>query len=323
MPTKYILEQFGNKIGLDPSQANDRAVMLRFINEAAEELYDQADMNGSLMEQLFKINGDQTVAFPAYVGELRAVRPFDTKAPVHINQMRPRYNVMNWPDMWRNFRIKNKHPLHTSIRNQSIFNITVHAVEDPPIEITIAGPNENSNRHSEVVVMDALTKPTLSQYNDIQLFSKNRINDYDVILSDADELEMARIPNNQLQSEYLHIDVSELPFTHAGSAQAANWFETLYKKALTKLSLDSDEFPAPNYDNIVVNKALQLYYEEQEKPDLAIAFDAKASRSMARKIENENRATEDCVAMVPNPHDTLLSPIRSARPGWFPRFRAM
>lgn len=323
MPLKYILEQFGNKIGLDPSIDSQRAVMLRFINEAAEELYDQTDMNGSLMEQLFKINGDQTVAFPLYVGEFRAARPFDTKAPVHINQMRPRYNVMNWADEWRNVRIKNKHPLHTSIRNQSVFNITVHEVENPPIVITIAGPTEFSERSHENITMDALTKATNSQYNDISLFSKDRINNCNVVLTDADGLEMAVIPNNQLQSEYLHIDVSCLPFTNYNSAQAANWFEVLYKKKLTKLKLDSDEFPAPNYDNIVVNKAFQLYYEEQEKPDLAIMFDGKASRSMARKIENENRATEDCVAMVPNPHDTLLAPIRASRPGWFPRFRSM
>lgn len=323
MPLKHILEQFGNKIGLDPSVQSQRDVMLRFINEAAEELYDQTDMNGSLMEQLFKINGDQTVAFPLYVGEFRAARPFDTKAPVHVNQMRPRYNVMNWPDMWRNVRIKNKHPLHTSIRNQSVFNVTVHAVEDPPIQVTIAGPTDFSERHNETLIMDSVTKQTESQFNDISLFTKNRINDYNVTLTDADDLEMAVIPNNQLQSEYLHIDVSELPFTHTDAAQAANWFEVLYKKKLAKLSLDSDEFPAPNYDNIIVNKAFQLYYEEQEKPDLAIAFDAKASRSMARKIENENRATEDVVAMVPNPHDTLLTPIRATRPGWFPRFRSM
>jgi hypothetical protein len=321
MPLKQILEQFGNKIGLDPSVQSQRDVMLRFINEAAEELYDQTDMNGSLYEQLFKMNGDQTVAFPFYVGEIRACRPFDTKAPIHIQQMRPRYNVINWPDMWRTFRIKNKHPLHTSIRNQSVFNITVNTVEDPPIVITIAGPTEFSERHYETITMDSVTKQTQSQYNDISLFSKDRLNNYNVTLTDADDLEMAVIPNNQLQSEYLHIDVSELPFTTQNSAQAANWFEILYKKKLSKLSLDSDEFPAHNYDNIVVNKSFQLYYEEQEKPDLAIAFDAKASRSMARKIQNENAATEDVVAMVPNPHDTLLPTVRSGRMPWFSRFR--
>jgi hypothetical protein len=102
MSVKYILQQFGNKVGLNPAQANQRATMLRFVNEAARELYDQSDMVGSQMEQLFKINGDQTISFPTYVGELRAVRPWDTETPWHINQMRPRYNQINWPDKWRN-----------------------------------------------------------------------------------------------------------------------------------------------------------------------------------------------------------------------------
>lgn len=324
MPTKYILEQLGNKVGLDPLDSQQRSVLLRLANEGALELYDESDMVGSLMEQYFKINGDQTISFPSFVGELRAARPWDTQVPMHINQMRPRYNTINWIDQWRNYRIKNTSPLHTTVRNQSVVNISVHAVEDPPIEVTVAGPTEYSDNVSETIVMDAVTKQTTNVFNDFTLFTKNRINNYNVIMTDIDDLELSIIPNNQIYSEYLIIDVSLFPFANNdGGSTQAHWVEVLYKKRLTKLSKDSDEFPAPGFDDIIVNKAIQIYLEEQEKVDLALVYDRKASRSTARKNENRNRATEDVIGFVPNPHDTLLAPVRQNRPGWFPRYRGL
>ena len=67
------------------------------------------------------------------------------------------------------------------------------------------------------------------------------------------------------------------------------------------------------YDNILANKCLQLHEEEQDKPDLAAAYDAKATRSLARKHDDQNAATEDMVATVANAHDTLITRVRSGR----------
>lgn len=320
MSIRYILQQVGNKIGLEPAKTSQRATMLRFVNEAARELYDQSDMNGSLMEALFKINGDQTISFPTFVGELRALRPWDTEVAQHINQMRPRYNVINWPDKWRNFRIKNKHPLHTTVRNESLLVLTVHAVENPPIEIVVAGSTEHAGRISETVVMDSTEKSTVNAYIDIFLLEKDRQNNYNVTVSDVDGLELAVINNDRLNTEYLHVDVSTYPYlNNDGGSRQAHWMEVLYKKSLPYLSEDSDEFIAIGYDDVIVNKAIQLYYESQEKPELASLYDGKASRTMGRKISNENAAAENCIALVPNPHDTLQTMIRPQRPGYWPR----
>ena len=93
-----------------------------------------------------------------------------------------------------------------------------------------------------------------------------------------------------------------------------HYVEILYKKALPRLQNDADEYPAgQEYDNIIVNKMIQLWYEEQGKPDLAMAFDTKATRSLARKDQDQNKATEDCVSTVANPHDVLLPRVRQGR----------
>ena len=74
MPVSYILNRVGTKMGLNPSIPAERNVLLGFLNEAADELYAQSDMEGSCFEQVFKINGDQTISFPYYVGAVRAMR---------------------------------------------------------------------------------------------------------------------------------------------------------------------------------------------------------------------------------------------------------
>jgi hypothetical protein len=84
------------------------------------------------------------------------------------------------------------------------------------------------------------------------------------------------------------------------------------------LSNDTDEFVfGQKYDNIIVNKVMQLWYEEQGNPELAMAFDTKATRSLARKHEDQNRATEDMIATVANPHDVLLPRVRAGRKKYY------
>lgn len=77
---------------------------------------------------------------------------------------------------------------------------------------------------------------------------------------------------------------------------------------------DGDEFPALGYDNVVVNKILQLWSEEQGKTEQAIGYLAKSNLLLAQIHEDANRGTEDVVSLVPNQQDYLLSRERPNRP---------
>lgn len=312
MSVGNILSIAGAKMGINPSSSG-RTTLLRFLNEAANELYTQADLAGSLYEQVFKVNGDQTISCPVYVGQVRAIREYNSMQPWHINQMRPRYNQYNWKDMWRNFRLKNKQPLMATVVNQSQGVITVPAVELPFVVVTVSGPTLTAELATETVILDSTSKNTVNNYTDYNAVTKDRVNLYNITLSDIDGKVLTVIPNNEKEAKYQIIDISSSPWLPSSTSQMDNYVEILYKKTLPYLSLDSDEFPAIGYDHVIVNKMMQLWAEEQNKGDVASAYDAKATRTAARIHEDQNRATEDLVALVSNPHDTLRRRVGSGR----------
>lgn len=309
MSVKYILSQSGAKMGLNPSDTNERSVLLRFLNEAARELYDQGDLPGSLWELPFKVNGDQTISLPWFVGGLRGIRELASMQAWHANQMRPRYNQFNWPDMWRNWRLKNIQCLQATVTNQSVGVISAFAVEDPPIVVTLTGQTMNSNSITEIVTISAPTVNTENQFIDYYSVTKDRVSIYDITLSDVDGKVLTSIPNSELTAQYQIIDVSACPWLPNSVSSQDNYLEILYKKRLPYLTDDNQEFPAFGYDDVIVNKMMQLWAEEQGKVDLANAYDAKATRTAGRKKEDQNRETEDVVALTSNPHDNMLKKI--------------
>lgn len=315
MSVSNILSLTSAKMGLNPSDAGQRAVLLRFLNEAAYELYMQSDMAGSLMEQVFKVNGDQTIALPSYVGELRALREYTSMIPWSINQMRPRYNQSNWSDFWRNWRLKNRSPLMSSITNESVMLVVVPSVEATPITVTITGRTAAANQITETVTVNSTSVATTNVFIDVVAVSKSQITDYDVTITDIDGKTLTVIPNNELQAWYQIVDVSTMPWLPTTTSSLDHYLEVLYKKALPYLSNDGDEFPAPGYDHILSNKMMQIWAQEEGKADLALAYDQLTTRSLARKHEEANRATQDKIAFVVNTHDTLNPRIRPRRPG--------
>jgi len=313
MGLQYILKQVGFKVGLNPADNDQREVLLRFVNEATKELYHMSDMAGCLEEQYFKVNADQTVSLPEYVGQIRAMREAASHVAIKLSQMRPRYNQFNWPDEWRNWRLKGMQTLQAPLLNQSALTIKVKAVETAPITVDIVGATDGSARSSETIVMDAVSKQTTNAYFDVSTFTKQAYSQYDVTLYDIDDNQISFIPNNCLRAQFQVVDISSSPWTTPNTGSDFGWVEVLYKKALTWFSDDNDEFPVQGYDNIIVNKCLQLYFEENGNAKMAMAYYQKAQQSLAQIHEDTNRGTEDMVSMAGHPHDDMLNRVGFGR----------
>lgn len=305
MSVQYILQQTGFKMGLNPSVQEQRSVLLRFVNTAAREIYQTSDMAGILEEQYFKVNPNQTIALPDYIGQVRAMREADSHAALNLSQMRPRYNQYNWQDEWRNWRVKGLSALQQSIRNQSGLVISVPAIETPAISVSIVGSTDDSSSISETIQMTSISIQTANNYTEISAITKNAVNNYDVTIADIDGNQLSYIANDKLKAEFQIIDVSNAPWLLPNTNPVIGWVEVLYKKALPWLQNDTDEFPAKGYDEVIIAKCFQLYFEEQGNIQLAIAFQTKATGLLAQIHEDANRGTDDTVAFVENPHDRI------------------
>jgi tetratricopeptide (TPR) repeat protein len=305
MSLYYVLDQLGKKMGLNPSDSTQRAILLDKVRTAAKELYDTSDMAGSLEEELFKVNGNQTIAFPAYMGDIRAMREGFDRTAIKLSQMRPRYNQFNWEDGWRNWRQKGLHALQTSLRNQSQLTLTVQEVENPPVTVYVSGPIVGASMASEAVVMSQTSVQTVNAYLDIAALTKQCTNSWDISINDADGNQISYIPCNQIRALFQIMDISDAPWFIPNTNALFGWVEVLYKKALIWLTNDSDEFPAPGYDDVIVYKCLQSYYEDQNNPQAAIAYYQKAMTVLAQIHENANRGTDDVASLCEHGHDRM------------------
>ena len=112
MSVEYILDRFGKKIGMLPSDTSQRALLLDYLNEAAQELYEQSDMPGSLEEAEFYVQGDKTVAMPADVYTVRSIREkAGGNAMWDTEPLTARYRANNWDTNHSKFRVKGYSPL--------------------------------------------------------------------------------------------------------------------------------------------------------------------------------------------------------------------
>lgn len=313
MSVANILAIAAPKLGLDPSA--DREKLLRLLNEAAYEIYIQADLPGSLEEVVLQVAGDRTLALPSYVGELRAVREFDTRKPWHINQTRQLYNPLNWSQAWRNFRIKGRSPLVSNVLNYSFVTATITATEDFDVVVNIAGSTTDAQRVVDVLTIakGTLTATGTKQFINIGGITKSVLTATNVTITDIEGNVLSEISNDSLKANYLIVDVSEMPLSTNPPSTRDNVVEVLYKKKLIELSLDTDEFPVIDCDTIISNKIIQIYYQSAGDVKKAEAYDALVNRSLARKVDDVNKSTEDIVGMYQHPHDAIFGRITPNR----------
>ena len=330
MSVEYILDRFGKKVGMLPSDTSQRALLLDYVNEAAQELYEQSDMPGSLEEAEFYVQGDKTIAMPSDVYAIRGIREKTGDNNVwDATPLTERYRENSWVSDHNKFRVKGYSPIQrslpTSITEASdaanklsfryygvtaaaeIFNVTVKT--DRSDSYTI------SHTVSSNIAVNAVQTSTVSDpgipIKDIVSFTraaKPTATQGKVELVDYNFLQgivYAEIPSNATESRYLIVDVSEFPFSDSAAQNDQHTLQVIYKKKLTRLQNDADEFPAPGYDNIIVSKCMELFLEEQGKIEEAILHDKKASRSLARRQADLERGQNQSVIFKRHNHDKL------------------
>ena len=331
MSVEYILDRFGKKIGMSPSDTSQRGLLLDYLNEAAQELYEQSDMPGCLEEAEFYVQGNKTVAMPSDVYAIRGIRE---KAGINneweTEALTARYRENSWETNHNKFRIKGYSPLKISLptsiteaansTNKLIVKTFGITTTSDDFEVVVKTPYSEAFLVS-VTGLSAVTSAISSATNTLAPANNVAITD---IISFSRTLEptatsglvqlldyadntivYAEILSNSMESRYLIIDVSEFPFSSTAGQDDSHTLQVLYKKTLPRLQNDTDEFPAIGYDNILVSKCMELFLEEQGKVEEAILHDRKATRSLSRRQADLERSQEQKVVFKRHNHDKL------------------
>lgn len=304
MPLSNIIDTVCEKIGFNA--VSNRTVLLNMINRAAKEIYEADDYPGSLREIVALVPPGNVIALPYFVGELRAMREYYSKAKVELKEMAPKYSYNPWPELWRSWRILKKSPIQTCIqRTDRPITLSIPEADSSDFTVTIVGQTEDANRketaceftageteitcNTPYIEITAISKP-FTTYN-VTVKSKDT--------SDAD-LTLAVIPNDQRQSLYTIVDVSELPST-GENGTGNRYIDVLYKEPLQFMSQDGDAFPVEGFDDAIVYKTLEHWFSEQgDGGEKALGYMMKCNQVIFQRVNHTNGTTQKQITFGPN-----------------------
>ena len=270
------------------------------VNTAAKELYESTDLVGCLREQVLNVDVDENssrIVLPYYIGKLRAVRYMNPNVDLGLVDMRPKYAERVWNDKnlvaWR---LLEQRPLFKSITNGSLFTFTFTAPLETACNIVIKGASDIAQDDVETLAfaIGDTTKTTTKSFIDITSIVKSCVTNADCSVMDADNVEMANIPNNQLKSLYQIVQLAKV-YSNTQVVPATQYVEVLWKERFKPLALLTDEFQCPGYDECVVYKYLaqraMLSENVSAKANAAI-YESKVSE-LIRQIDYDSSQTTD------------------------------
>jgi hypothetical protein len=287
-----ILTEVAQELGRSRADYNDRKLMVAQINLAAKEIYDTDDILGCEREQVFNIGTtDQQITLPSYVGEVMGARNYDTRSNIQQVDMRPRYARSGWKKPFQQWpylqwRKKGNTPVCRNLVDEAAITVSLPdgVVAERDFTVSITGSNEQSSRVMDTVsfAVGDNTKTTTKFFSDIESIVKNKDIDYDLNVTDVGGNTVAQVPNTQLNSSYLLIQVLDRLETNNPAALA----EVLYKPRFRPMVLDTDVFTAGEaYDKCIFWKTMAFFYAKMEgKEDRVQMFDMKSQSLLTNLI---------------------------------------
>ena len=344
MSAEYIIDRFGRKVGLNAGDSNQRYVILDFLNEAMQSIYEYVDIPGSLVEEEFYVAGKQRIALSRDVHAIRAMREKESKLTWSVNNLLSEYNQNNWRSDSRCWRVVGYDPLKKSLsstitgsRGSSATGLTVHwfaniaateklavtfetsASDRQTLEVwsnypgTAAAYTTTSSPHSVALTLDNNRTITsvigMRRYDtNNKRFGDHASNDGGLVrLVDTADTSIiySEIPHDETEARYLIVDISEFPWDDTAAQDDSHTLQVLYKKKLKHIKSDNDPFPLYGFENIVMHKMMQLFLEEQGKLQESMVYDGKVNRDLGRKIADLERGQKRIMQFGRHPHDSL------------------
>lgn len=311
------IKQFAREIvGLPESDD----ALLRYINRAAQELYDSHDLPNSLWEAFFTF-GTQTqlITLPWYVGDIRGVRRHQYSNKIQVVDSRPRYHYSPWVQPLDQWRIIGNTPLTVSQTQAGTLTVTIAVAESTAFTVRIRGQTTTASIASETLTFPAgaTSQTTTIQFTQpapfgIVAITKSRKTLTDVtITQSSDALEIARIPNCMLEASNRLLQVHDGEFNTAFGTDEL--VEVLFKWPFIPLDADEDMFLGTNrYDQAVVWKLREIWHSTRKgEEEIAMLAAAKCRDLMSSLARTQEATIEKTILETPNPYE--MAPL--SRPG--------
>lgn len=259
---KDILTELAATTGLKVDSASQRDLLVFKINKEAKELYENAELHNSLREQVFELGTtDQLVTLPWYVWEVRALRGYEDQLPIHLVDMRPKYQSGEWDHKRSNeFRLKQQqYPLCRDFTNESRLRLTFAQPLTRDLTVTVTGKTFKAERVTETITFQIgnTEKWTDNSWADIESFKKSSTCNADLNIYDVDGNLVSEIANCNEEARYTLLQVLEKFQT----LSQTNLVLILYKTAFIPFQEDTDSFPCGDiYDRAIYWKTLANIY---------------------------------------------------------------
>lgn len=306
MSLKSIRASIAAEAGYHPdSSTDDKAYLNSQINQVASELYSQHDLTGSLAEVIafFTDFTEKLISTPWYVATIRASRYYDCPMGITLRDIRPRYATDGWSNQLFDYREIGTSSLAIQLSEWSslVFSLPEGEVSEKDIIISVVGQTPVASQVEEQVTLVAGQNSVTTVNNWIEaprVIEKNTTNNFDILVADVNENELAIIPNSELQSRYTIWQVQDDSFVNVA---VWNSMEILYKERFRPLVNDYDEFLSGKYDEVLIWKFLDEYWSKQEgKGDLAIGANARWVAKLGFVNQDKGKGKKIELQTVPN-----------------------
>lgn len=307
MSMDYILRRFSQDTGVNgfatsTTTADDQQYCIDLLNESSKDFWFSRDLTNSLGEVIIVCLDNHQLSLPSFIAEPRALRELDSFIPWRLSDIRPRYYKNSWADdSIRNWRVKSDSCIARDVTNTAPPNIIVPFVESPNIQVTITGSTQDARQITETQIIVNTITPFTNSFVDYQVIKKDRANLCDVLIQDADGLDLSIIFNNEKEANFKIIDAGQY-FSNPQPFPV----EVLFKPRYIPFVNLTDEFQLRGYDDALIQKMIALYEMRRKNVPASQAAEALAETKITNTAGDKQKGIDHRVEFQQDGHTSVF-----------------
>lgn len=306
-----MLPLLAEATNLKPSDPAQRVQLLRYINQAALELYSSTDLPGAIAEiRVLFDSTDGNISLPWYVDEVRGIRRVNYGELIKVTDKTPRFAAAHWQQPGLRWEVLGRQPLIVPISIEGQLTATIPIAQNTTFTVTIRGQTSVGKVTENLVFPPGtVSKTTTAQFtkenpDGIEMIAKDEVTTADVSVADASGTNIALIPNITNVANNIIMRVRDTQVTLQQVIDP--YVDILYKRVFVPLTLDTDTFIDRKLESALVYIA-RSYHAGLSKDDAAtqraVLALARGEKLAAQVIKTEDLETEARIATGPNPTD--------------------